>query len=167
LSLAYRQAEARDLPFIVDSWVESWRTAHAAGQIPMVFYHEDVEKYVRWFLQRPGVRIYVAHHPDVSSDTRADLYGFLVVEDDVEIPQRVRIRGRWEERLIPADCPIVLYVYVKSAYRRQGIARGLFDVASVDTSRRFLYAAKTPIVSKISLFRNAEWAPLACRFPKN
>lgn len=165
-SLAYRPAVATDLPFVIDSWVESYRTAHAAGPMPMPYYHEDMEKYVRWFLQRPGVRAYVAHHPGVSSDTRADLYGFIVVEDGIEVPTRIRIGRKWEERLLPADCPFVHYCYVKAHYRRNGIARGLFNVASVDTARHFLYGAKTPIVSKSSLFANGTWAPLAARFPK-
>lgn len=165
--LSYRLADFSDLPLIVDTWVESYRTAHAAGPIPMPYYHEDMEKYVRWFLERPGVRAYVAHNPEVSAETRANVFGWIAVEDDIEVPQRVRIGGRWEERLLPAECPFVHYLYVKSVYRRQGIATGLMNAAGVDAGRRFLYGAKTPVVKKCRLFANGIWSPLAPRFPKN
>jgi GNAT superfamily N-acetyltransferase len=105
-----------------------------------------MEPQLRKLLTRPGVEVWVACHPG-EEDHRSDLYGWIAVE-----------RGHRQ--------PLVLYVYVKQAYRRQGLARGLFAAVGIDPAAPFSYAAKTSAVrdlrSKIPLSR---WEPLIARFP--
>ncbi len=164
MSLAYRRAEERDTPLIVDAWLESYRNSHAAGMVQMNAWRDVMGPQVEAVLNRAGVQTWVAFKPGADV---ADLYGWIATERDYKMPVRERINGLWEERLVPATAPLVHYVYVKQAYRRLGIARGLFRNAGVDPADEFIYSCKTPVVatlsSKVPL---ARWNPLICRYPK-
>lgn len=135
------------MPFIVDTFVDSYRTAHAAGLIPMDVWRPLMRDCWRRILSRPGVRVVVAYVPGETS-RQADLYGWIAVEDG---HQR----------------PFVLYVYVKADYRREGIARRLFEAAGIDLARPFDYAAKTGAVTRLrsKFSAAAQWRPLQARFP--
>lgn len=156
---------------VVSSWVDSYRNSHAAGMIPMSIYDKVMRACVDLVLNRPGVKVFVACHPDIqiTEGPRADLYGWIAVEYDIEVPQRTRerINGRnqWTEKLVPAGCPLVHYIYVKETYRRMGLARGLLAKAGLKPEDRFFFTCKTPVVSDLKL-PNAKWQPLIARFPK-
>ena len=167
MTLSYRKAEAADAPLIVSSWVESYRTAHAAGMISMADWAQVMTAQVLRVLARSGCEAWVAFHPG-ENDQRSDLYGWIAVESDVRIPARVREDGKWIERMEPAGCALVHYCYVKQVYRRMGIARGLFRSAGVDLGNRFLYTCKTAIVSELirSTAPHAKWMPMIARYPK-
>ena len=111
-------------------------------------------------LGRSGVEVLVAHHPD------GDLYGWLALEHDVSIPEHSRVSGRWVDRLVPAGCPLVHYVYVKQPYRRLGIAKALLKEAGLDPRDKFFYTCKTAVVSHLDL-PCAKWMPLIARYPKS
>lgn len=159
-SLAFRLAKEADMPLVVDSWIDSYRTAHAAGLIPMAIWRETMERVLfDHVFPRRGVEIWVAYHPG-EEGTKADLYGWIAIERNVVIPSR---HGTKE---IPS--PLVHYVFVKQAYRRLGIARGLFRAAGVSLAEPFFYSCKTGVVSELKdKAPCARWAPLIVRFPKD
>ena len=145
MSLAFRRAEEPDRPFIVDSWLESYRTAHAAGLIAMEDWRSVMGAQFERVLARPRVETFVAHHPG-EVDHVADLYGWIAVE-----------RGH--------TLPYVLYVYVKQPYRRMGIARGLFGAAGVKPDAPFHHACKTAVLSDLKTkIPFARFSPLAVRY---
>lgn len=170
MSLAYRRAEERDLALVIDSWLESYRFAHAAGLIALDDWRDVMVPQVKRVLARPGVAVHVAYHPG-ETDQRADLYGWIAVERDYVVPVRGRERidgtkPMWIEKLVASDCPLVHFVYVKEAYRRMGIARGLFKAARVDPTLRFLHTCKTAVVTELKrAIPRAVWSPLIARQP--
>jgi len=166
----YRRSVDADRPLVVGFWIESYRTAHAAGLIPMHQYHDVYREAVTWVLERPGVETWVAFKP--GEEAGFDLYGWIAVERDVMVPKRVRrrVEGRmqWVEELVQAECPLVHYVFVKESFRRRGIGRGLFVAAGVDLRTRFLFTCKTALSSELEqrLAPEAAWRPLVARYPK-
>lgn len=164
--LAYRPATKSDLRLVVDSWVSSYRTAHAAGMIAMDDWREVMCAQVQKVLDRPGVEVLVAYKPGESPPL--DVYGWLALEREYRISATVRERSRWgRRRMVQGRCPLVHYVYVLDAFREKGVARGLFRKAGVDPAKEFLYSCKTGFVSKLlPKIPLAKWRPLIARYPK-
>lgn len=161
----YRLAEPADRTFVVSSFLASYRTAHAAGLIPMDLWDETMRPIWAAALDRPGVTTHVAAWED-DDDHVADLAGWVAVERGYLVSQKVRRFRRWCRRLVVATEPLVLYVFTKQAYRRSGVARGLFVAAGVDPRLPFLYAAKTAIVGALAdQIPLARWDPMIVRYP--
>lgn len=155
-SLRYREATGDDWALVVDSWLSSFRTSHAAGLIAMEDWRSVMTGQVNKLLARPGVKVTVACRPGAEG-TRADLYGWVAVEAAYTFLDRA---GR--ERRMP---PMVLFVYVKDHYRGMGFARGLLRAAGIELGDAFDYAAKTPVVSKLrTKIPRARWNPLRARY---
>jgi GNAT superfamily N-acetyltransferase len=93
-------------------------------------------------LARPYVTAVIAYE---DSDP-AFVYGYLVTEAD-EKP------------------PLVYWVYVKAPYRKQGIARQLFQAAGVNPFAPFDYVCSTPIVTRLST--SGRWDPLRGRYSRD
>lgn len=145
-AIAYRRATREDMAFVVDSFLESFRTAHSAGLICMDDWRVVMTRQLSLLLARTGVEIHVAYHPG-DTDHVADLFGWIAVE-----------------RAEPT--PFVLYCYVKQSYRRMGIGRALLSAAGLEPTGSWEYAAKTGIVTKLATkMPNARWDPLRARFP--
>lgn len=139
-----RQATADDITFVMHSWVDSYRTAHAAGLIQMSDWAGVMLPQVAKVLARPGVEVLVAANPQ-NAGTRADIFGWLCHE-----------RGHRR--------PLVHYVYVKDDFRGHGFARLLMRKAGVDPQKEFLHTCKTAVLSKLSSkIPHARWAPLMAR----
>lgn len=147
MTLAFRPAAAPDLPFVIFSWLASFRDSHYAGLIAMEDWRDVMEPQILKALARPGVEVFVAYHPD-EEDKTADLYGWLAVE-------------RGHER------PFILYCYVKQNFRRMGIARRLFKAAGVDPTCDIAYACKTSVLSRLArVLPRARHTPHAARWPR-
>ncbi len=147
MTVAYRLAEPEDRVFIVDAWVSSYRTAHAAGMIAMEDWREIMWRQVEKVLDRPTTDTVVAYEPE-ETDHLADLQGFITAD-------------------ISAAAPYVFYVYVKESFRRAGYARGLFRALGIDPAAPFTYACKTAAVADLVRMRKipcSKWDPLAARF---
>ena len=113
-------------------------------------------------LDRDGVAVHVAHNPG-ETDRSMDLHGWIATEREY----LVSVKGK----LTDPRCPLVHYVYVKAAYRRQVIARGLFAAAGVDPLSRFLYTCRVGLLSSQEFdaqtrIPRARWEPLTARFRK-
>jgi hypothetical protein len=152
------------MPLVVATFVESYRTSRSAGLIAMEDWQAVMEPQVKKVLARDGVTVHVACHPG-ETDRRADLYGWIAVERGYVAAEPEVANGRHGHRLVPCDVPLVLYVYVKSPFRKLGIARGLFGAAGIGA--RWNYACRTSVVTKLAAkMREAEWLHLVARFPK-
>lgn len=162
--LAYRDATPHDLRLVIDSWVSSYRTAHAAGMIAMEDWRGVMCPQVAKVLTRPGARTLVAFMPGEAPP--ADVYGWLCFERDYELSASVRDGARWGRRMVAGRCPLVHYVYVLEGYRGRGVGRGLLRQAGIEPDAEFLYSCKTGFVSKLmDKIPNAKWNPLIVRFP--
>lgn len=157
-SIAYRDADLadrignRERRFVIDAWLKSFKGAHAAGLIDAYKWYEVMIPQLDLIWSRPGVRTMVAFNPESRPDDAAGLYGFLCAEPD-------------------SEPPMVYYVCVKEAYRRMGIARGLFKAIGVSPTQRFLYACKTPALSYPDNLATkaplAKWDPIGARYDRD
>lgn len=167
MSLAFRRAIPSDMRLVVESFLDSYRTAHAAGLIAMEDWRDVMEPQWLKVLARPGVEVHVAHHPD-EADPRYDVYGWLAIERGYDEVRKVQRDRKWVRRLVRADAPLVHYVYVKKLYRKHGIARGLFRAAGVDPRQPFNHTTTTAVVSELGdHVPLARFTPLIARHPKH
>lgn len=151
---------------VVASFVDSYADAHAAGLVAFDDWRDVMTPQVCRILSRAGVEVTVAYHPD-EPDRRADVYGWVAVERGYDVIRKRREHGRWVEKKVPTDEPLVHYVFVKQPFRQMGLARRLFHAAGVDPMRPFNHTCKTGVVSKLApKVPFARWQPLIARFPK-
>lgn len=181
--IKYRPAEASDVQFIIRTWVDSYKSAHGAGILPIPEFAVPCEcgKPIRYdfaavmepvlanLLQRPGLTTWVAHNPRERAPH--DLYGYLVSETGANVPTwGPGPDGRFTMRVTFTDEPLIHFIFVKQVYRGLGLARALLKVAGIDPREPFIYTCRTPNVSKLEkagLIPNSRWFPLSSRFPKS
>ncbi len=138
------RAGQRDRTFIVERWLEAYRTSHTAGMIQMPNWFRVMRPEFEAILARPNAVAYVAH----AKADRDLLLGFIAGE-------------------IEPKPPMVFFVYVKDQYRRAGIARDLFAALGVDPEADFEYACSTADSAMLrSKIPRAKWWPLRARFPE-
>ncbi len=106
-------------------------------------------------MAREGMQSIVAYEKDDPSF----LYGFIVAD-----PTEQRVPDGANVRWWPA---LVLFVFVKQNFRREGIARKLFDAVGVDPSKPFIFGCNTQAATRLSAkVPSARFNPLCARFPK-
>lgn len=149
MKLVYRPMRPEDKMFVVASWLASFRRSMHAGMIAMDDWSAVMVPQIDRVLARPRVRVLVAADP-TETDRVADLFGYLV----------------WEER--PGQpVPLVYYCYIKHAYRRSGLARGLMKAARIDTTKPFDYVCQTQAVGYLrdaGKLAHARWRPMLGRY---
>lgn len=167
MAVEYTTAKPSDLDFVVASWLDSYQSSYSAGLVQMNDWRAVMDPQIRKVLARPGVELYVARNPEADPDLRCDAHGWLACERGFKHRTRKMISGRWKSTWEQSDRPLVHYIYVKSAYRKRGIARGLFRAAEIDPIWPFYFTCKTPIVRDLMrVAPGAEWNPLFARFEK-
>jgi hypothetical protein len=115
-------------PFVVKSWLSSFRKSDWAGPIPNNEYERVYTGTINQLLAR-GATVLVACNPDNPNH----ILGWLCYEFTRD--------GR----------PVVHYVYVKSLWRQAvkrygtavGVATSLFAAAGIDPKARFFYTFRT------------------------
>lgn len=146
--IAHRAAGAVDRNFVAKSWVASYRDADSAGFIAVDDWYLVMIPQVVKAMARPDVRVWIAYETS-NPNPSANAYGFLVA-DTAERP------------------PLVYYVFVKEAYRRAGVARGLFAAAGIAPDQPFNFVCDTPMAHRLRRkIPLARWAPKLGRFPKS
>lgn len=167
--IEYATAKSSDLALVIDSWAASYAASYSAGIVQMRDWDRIMKPQIKKVLAREGVELLVARNPSASAaEVRADLHGWLCYERDFKHRTRVRRDGRWRDVWEKTDMPLVHYVYVKSAYRGMGIARGLFQAAEIDPIEPFYYTCKTKYVRELSRKSpGGVWNPLIARFQKD
>lgn len=160
----HRPALPSDVPFVVDSWADSYRTSYAAGPTPMPLYQRHMRETLAWLFQHRAPEVLIAFSPEGGDK---DIYGWLCLERGITAPQSVREAGRYVTRVMPIGV-VVHYVYTKECYRKLNIARYLFRIAGIDLQSAWLFSAKTAASERITkrLAPHARFNPLLPRFPK-
>lgn len=158
MKLAFRDATPRDVSeFILSSWLDASRTSYSSGLIPMDSWFETMRPIYERHIKRPDMRAVVAYE----KTDPAFLYGFIIAD-----PTEQRVPGKdGSFHYWPA---LVLFVFTKQNYRKERIARRLFEAVGVDVSKPFLYASSTVTASRLaSKVPLAKYDPLAVRFDKD
>jgi hypothetical protein len=146
--IAHRAAAPGDRNFIISAWVASYRDADSAGMVAASRWHAVMGAEVADVLTLPDVTATVSYETE-NPDPQSNAYGFIVA-DVTERP------------------PLVYYVFVKTAYRRSGIARGLFAAIGVDPRLPFHHVCSTAWVDRLQRkVPMARWVPRLGRFPKH
>jgi GNAT superfamily N-acetyltransferase len=157
--VVHRQHTPDDRDFIVSSWSSSFKRSHFAGMIHTDDWAAVMHPQIRRVLERPDARAMVAYE----KTDPAFLYGFIAGDTSLHVP--VVEDGQRKVYTLP----VVFYVFVKEAYRRVGIARGLFTALGVDPLRPFIYTGRTGVVRTLIEARKiprADWNPLVARYEK-
>lgn len=154
--IAFRPMSPPDRAFVIESWVDSSRTANCSGQIAMEDWAPIMRIQYGKVLDRPA-QCLVAYDDDDHEPGLVDLLGFIAYDN-----RNFRL-------------PFVYYVYVKQAYRcwgyvngerrSDGIARRLFGAADIDPSMPFHFSGNTRKVRELGRkIPLARWTPLPARF---
>ncbi len=157
MKLAYRPAEsAEDRKFVVSAMLDATKLTHSCGLIQVDDFYSVMWPQYEKALARDGMRTLVAFEKDDPDF----VYGFIAADpSDQKIPGKDGSFRWWRG--------LVVFVFVKQNYRREGIARNLFSLVGIDPKQPFLYACNTPQASRLeSKFPLAKFNPLAARFPK-
>lgn len=111
MTATIRAVNNEDIPFVLSSWLKSYRYSQAARNVVNdIYFSEQVGQKARILEMLSDCRTLVA-----CDEEEGDcIYGWICAES---------IEGS-----VP---PVVHYVYVKSSYRRRGLARALLKAAGV------------------------------------
>jgi hypothetical protein len=144
MTISHRPITADDRRFVVSAWSASYKDSHTAGMISTHRWAEVMHAEIERVLDQPGTQTLVAFE----AKDPTFVYGFISGDPD-------------------ASTPTVYYCYTKAAYRRQGIARGMFSALGVDPTSRFLYACRTAVVSRLGgKLPAARFDPSTARYSK-
>lgn len=142
LDIGFRPAKDADFAFVIDSWIESYRLAHAAGPIPMDMYRKVMKEIVvDRILQRSGCAVLVAYNKLIPDQ----VMGWVCCE-------------------VGELGPIIWYVDVKHFIRKQGLATALLARCGIDPHKPYLYLFKTKIVTELQrAWPGGKWDTIALR----
>lgn len=159
MKLSYRLMTPADRRFVRSAWSASYRLSHAAGMIGMESWATVMHPQIDRVLDRSDCTCMVAYNADADPDTKTDLLGFVAGDPSHAWPLR--------PPHMMTLAPLVFYVYVREAYRKSGIARGLFRTLRIDPMQPFVYACKTDVVTPLTQEGKlpfAKWQPFTARF---
>ncbi len=125
LDIDFRFPAMDDLPFIYDTWVESFRLSHAAGPIPMDMYRTLYREIIRRVITQPTAMCLVAYNVHIPRQ----ICGYVVFE-----------RG---------EVPTIHYCFVKHWMRGHGMAKALLATALIDPRKPFLYTFKSRVMTDL------------------
>jgi GNAT superfamily N-acetyltransferase len=140
------------MAFVRDSWLESFRTTHGAGLVPMSRYFAVYREVLSELMARHGTEVIVAFKPgELPPD---DLYGYIALERGYPHPKRGQA------------VDLVHYLFVKQAYRGLGVGRSLVEVAKLRWP--WMYTALTPNGQRFkSHYPGVVFDPLAARYGRD
>lgn len=126
-----RDLAATDVPFVINSWLKSFRSSKWAGSLPNNVYWEAYHKAIEVILERSDTIVKIAslaENPD-------QILGYVVY------------------------CPdAVHYLYVKLSLRRHGIGRRLLECA-IGGSKHFRYTFRTEALDYLPEGLYASYSP--------
>lgn len=144
----------RDRAFVIDSWLESWFTRHAAGCLPKDIHEPAYTRMIEErILARPDTRVLVAVNP-YADDPSVEIAGFIAI-------------GTLRHRHGTTQCgaPVLFYLFVKQAYREGGCVGELLDAAGLAARSTFCCPFKFPGWESVAARHpSAKWDPLIGRF---
>jgi GNAT superfamily N-acetyltransferase len=129
-----REAETKDVPFIFNSWLKSYRNSNFARPLENTIYFSEHHKVIERVLQHHGVII--ACNPEDPSQ----IYGFLCAGY--------------------VDGILVLhYAYVKQPFRKLGIAKALLNCLEQPDDSAILYTHQTRVAQTVAPRYNMIYHP--------
>lgn len=102
MELVFREMVPDDVAYVMATWLKS-AVPHIWPELPAGIVFAEHHDLAAQILNRPGVRVHVAHPPDSESL----ILGYLIVDGETAV-----------------------YLYVRDGMRRQGVARALAARAS-------------------------------------
>ena len=127
LNLAFRPAVSPDdRTFVVSTWSSSFKASSYAGILWTDDYAQTMHRQINRVLDRPETVAMLA----CDGEDPNFLFGHIVAEVE------------------PHDTPIVHYTFVKAPYRRNGIARKLFEAIDVNPWNYFVFTCRTAILNE-------------------
>ena len=140
-----RELREDDRPFVAKSWLESFAGSHDAGPIPMHLYRPVYRAAIAWLIGRSDSKTIVA----CSAENDSLILGWSCGGNTSR-------HGK-----------VLHYVFVKSWYRRRGIATSLIAALGLAPAEPFIYTYRTPLWRELRNSRSwgrGKWNPLAARF---
>ena len=139
-----REATVDDRPFVMDSWLMSFRFSHFSGPISTKRYRKVYNEEIGELKLRAGAWVRVAYN----RENPDQIFGFVCFE-----------RGHKE--------PVIHYIYTKQAFRKRGIAKLLLRDASINPCRPFFYTYRTPLAHDLTKggakFERGKFSPRIAR----
>lgn len=132
----FRPLEDGDLPWVIDSWLTSFRKSPFAGNVSNHRYRGVYGDTIDDLFER-GMKVLM-----VARENKPDqLFAFLAYEDS-------------------ANGPVVHYMFTRPGSREMGIATALLEQVGADAAR-FTHTFRTPDLR--TAFPNARWKPWLSR----
>lgn len=101
-----------DKPFVYSTWLRNYKhSSYFAKRIKPVVFFAGHHNAISHLLEKPGIKALVA----CPKDDHETILGYLVCES--------------------TEKPTVHFVFVKETFRNMGIARALFEAASLDPNK--------------------------------
>lgn len=137
-------ATAAHATFVINAWLSALKNLDTSLPVQMEDYRHLIWGQLVKAMNRPGAETLVAVGDD------PDVYLGFICFDRTSVTS-----------------PYVYFAYVKEAYRRSGVALGMFAAADIDPTRHLRYACHTPVVDRIRertpYGRFARWDPMYAR----
>lgn len=148
-----RAMRETDVPFIAQTWLNSYAKAHPATKSLRSDYLETRNRRLGASLKHA---YYVDHSARVNEWLRHGLVRVAVLEADDD----VIVGWACGERHVSGDVAALHYSYVKSAYRGQGVAGALWDdLAAKLVARDVVCTHITPMAARSSRVRSWPHVP--------
>ncbi len=109
-------------PAVFNSWLKRYRDAVSVRLVTDRVFFEVQHKVIRKILERPGLVLRVACNPEDSNQ----IYAYIVAEFNQIVP----------------DLTLIHWIYVKSPFRRAGVAKDLLSTVLED-HKQIHYTHKT------------------------
>ena len=129
-----RTATEEDVPFIMNSWLKSFRGSMFARNVINTVYFTEHHKLIERLLKSSSVII------ACNDEDSSQVYGWICAEE---------VDGIF----------CLHYVYIKHAFRNLGIGKLLFDVFKHDMSTAGIYTHYTRIADKLAAKYNMLYHP--------
>lgn len=117
-----RNASEKDVPFIFNSWLKSFKSSVFATQISPLIYFENHHKIIEELLKICKVSIIC------SSQDESQIFGYMVSQKIEEVN-------------------VVHYIYIKEPYRKLGLAKHVLNYNNIKLTEAFFYTHKTKLAS--------------------
>lgn len=129
-----RPAQETDIPFILNSWLKSFRMGTFNVNVANTIYFTEQHKLVEKILKRSTVLI------ACESNDVANIYGYIVFE---------KIEG----------ILTIHYMYIKHTFRGLGLSKVLLENAGHDKEAGGLYTHNTRVGEKVAIKANLVYHP--------
>lgn len=134
LPVTLRRAEEKDISFIFNSWLKSYRTSYFAKSIGNTIYFSEHHKVIEKLAKTSEVLV------ACNSEDPDQIYGYMCAE---------KIDGIF----------CLHYVYIKQPFRRLGVGKLLLSSFDRDSEQASVYTHHTKLAEKLAAKYNMIYHP--------